>query len=133
MTAPTAFTVTLCAEPGANSIRALRHLLKRARGYGLRAVSIQETRLTSRRGRARSDIPAVGATTMSLGKRKKQEFLPRLKFDARAGTFFLEDRVNNKGTWETVQHDVTQGFRAIFDLEQAQRGWIYLPKGERRI
>jgi hypothetical protein len=125
------FTVTLRPEHGVDAVHALRHLLKRAsRDYGLRTVSIQETRLSRRNRVSRSDTSAVGVTIMSLGKRKGQEFLPRLKYDARSGTFFLEDRVNNKGRWETEQRNVTEGFRAIFDLEQAQRGWIHFPKGE---
>jgi hypothetical protein len=125
------FTVTLRPERGVDAVRALRHLLKRAsRAYGLRTVSIQETRLSRRSRASRSDTSAVGATIMSLGKRKGREFLPRLKYDARSGTFFLEDRVNNKGIWETEQCNVTEGFRAIFDLEQVKRGWIHFPKGE---
>jgi hypothetical protein len=66
---------------------------------------------------------------MGLGKRKGQEFLPRLKYDARSGALYLEDRVNNRGTWESQQRDVTKDFRAIFDLETVEAGWMHFPKG----
>jgi hypothetical protein len=66
---------------------------------------------------------------MGLGKRKGQEFLPRLKYDARSGAIYLEDRVNHKGTWENQQRNVTEGFRGIFDLETVEVGWMHFPKG----
>jgi hypothetical protein len=78
--------------------------------------------------RAGSD-QAAGATPMSLGKRKSSDFMPIAKYDARAGTIFLQDRVLGPNGYETEQRDVTEGFRAIFDLEQVERGWIYYPKG----
>jgi hypothetical protein len=67
---------------------------------------------------------------MALGQRKSGgNFLPMLKYDARVGTMFLQDRVFEGGRWETEQKDVTREFRATFDLETAQRGWINFPKG----
>src|SRR4051794_9035189 len=54
---------------------------------------------------------------MALGKRKGSDFMPILKFDARVGTFSLQDRVNRDGIWKNQQTDVTIGMRAIFDLE----------------
>ncbi len=67
---------------------------------------------------------------MALGKRKKGgNFLPIIKFDARVGTFYLQDRVNSDGKWQTEQRDVTENFQAAFDLENLQRGWLWFPKG----
>ena len=67
---------------------------------------------------------------MALGKRKDGgNFLPIIKFDARVGTFYLQDRVNSGGAWQTEQRDVTETFQAAFDLENLQRGWIRLAKG----
>jgi hypothetical protein len=67
---------------------------------------------------------------MALGKRKSGgNFLPALKYDARVGTLYLQDRVFEGGRWESEQRDVTDKFRATFDLETAQRGWINFPKG----
>ncbi len=69
-------------------------------------------------------------TVMALGKRKKGgNFLPIIKFDARVGTFYLQDRVNSDGKWQTEQRDVTENFQAAFDLENLQRGWLWFPKG----
>jgi hypothetical protein len=78
--------------------------------------------------RAGSDL-AAWTTPMSLGKRKSSDFMPIAKYDARSGVFFLQDRVLGPNGYETEQRDVTDGFRAIFDLEQAERGWIKYPKG----
>ena len=67
---------------------------------------------------------------MALGKRRDGgNFLPIIKFDARIGTFYLQDRVHSDGTWQTNQRDVTDEFRAVFDLKNLQRGWIRFPKG----
>jgi len=63
---------------------------------------------------------------MALGKRKTaaNDYLPMLKFDARVGTFNLQNRVLENGKWTTEQRDVTDDFRAVFDLANLQRGWI---------
>jgi hypothetical protein len=67
---------------------------------------------------------------MAIGKRKSgSDFLPTLKYDARVGMFFLHDRIFEAGRWETEQRDVTDKFRAAFDMENLQRGWINFPKG----
>jgi hypothetical protein len=67
---------------------------------------------------------------MALGKRKDGgNFLPIIKFDARVGTFYLQDRVFSDGNWQSEQRDVTESFQAAFDLENLQRGWIRFPKG----
>ena len=66
---------------------------------------------------------------MALGKRKGSDFMPILKFDARVGTFCLQDRVNRDGIWKNEQTDVTKQLRGIFDLETVERGWIHFPKG----
>ena len=66
---------------------------------------------------------------MSLGKRKGSDFLPILKYDATHGTFYLQDRVNRGGIWESEQTDVTSSLVAIFDMECIQVGWICFPKG----
>ena len=67
---------------------------------------------------------------MALGKRRDGgNFLPIIKFDARVGTFYLQDRVHTDGSWQTEQRDVTGEFQAVFDLGNLQRGWIRFPKG----
>jgi hypothetical protein len=67
---------------------------------------------------------------MALGKRRDSgNYLPIAKYDARVGTFYLQDRVFAGGAWQTEQRDVTQGFKAVFDLANLQRGYIRFPKG----
>lgn len=67
---------------------------------------------------------------MGLGKRKDGgNFLPIVKFDARVGTFALQDRVYSHGAWQTEQRDITDKFQAAFDLQNLQRGWFRFPKG----
>lgn len=67
---------------------------------------------------------------MALGKRRDSgNFLPIAKYDARVGTFYLQDRVLTAGTWQNEQRDVTRGFEAVFDLANLRRGWIWFPKG----
>jgi hypothetical protein len=67
---------------------------------------------------------------MALGKRKSgNEFLPSLKYDARYGRIYTQDRVMVNGKWEVEQKDVTDNFRAIFDMHNLQKGWIEFPKG----
>ena len=67
---------------------------------------------------------------MAIGKRKSGgNFLPALKYDARVGTVYLQDRVYENGRWENEQRDVTKEFRAAFDMQNLQRGRINFPKG----
>ena len=68
---------------------------------------------------------------MALGKRKTGgDFLPIVKWDARIGTVYLEDRVYAKGSWEKRQRNIAADkFRAVFDVENAQRGWIDFSRG----
>jgi hypothetical protein len=67
---------------------------------------------------------------MALGKRKSgNEFLPALKYDARYGHLYTQHRVMENGRWENEQKDVTDNFRATFDMANLQKGWIDFPKG----
>lgn len=56
--------------------------------------------------------------------------LPVLKYDARAGRFFLMDRVENAGVWETVQSELpiaTATF--VVDFGSVEVGYLLFPKG----
>lgn len=57
------------------------------------------------------------------------DFAPLVKYDARAGRFFRADRTEGPGGWETSNVDITQGFKAIFDLENIQVGWAAFRAG----
>ncbi len=64
---------------------------------------------------------ALGLQTESSGG----DFLPIIKFDARAGRFFRRDRANNENT----DVDVTRTFKAVVDLENIEVGYINFATG----
>jgi len=68
---------------------------------------------------------------MAFGKRKGSggDFLPLLKYDARNGSLYLEDRVQTIGGWEKHHTDVGSAFKGVFDLANAEVGWIHFPRG----
>jgi hypothetical protein len=69
---------------------------------------------------------------MSLGLRRSVgNILPRLKYDARIGVFYTEDRVRDTDdVWRTEQANIDRAdFRAIFDMKNVEVGWIDFPKG----
>jgi hypothetical protein len=47
-------------------------------------------------------------------------FLPIVKFDARSGRIFRRDRANGENT----DVDITKSFKAVFDFENIEVGWI---------
>jgi hypothetical protein len=57
------------------------------------------------------------------------DFIPIIKYDSRSGRIFRVDR-NNDGTgWNTDLVDITSTFRAVFDFENVEVGWIAFPLG----
>ncbi len=52
------------------------------------------------------------------------EFTAILKYDARAGRLFRIDRVDTGGGFENDPVDITAEFKAIFDFENVEVGWI---------
>lgn len=52
------------------------------------------------------------------------DFLPIVKYDARAGRMFRIDRDNVGGEWVKGETDITKGFKAILDLSNIETGWI---------
>jgi len=52
------------------------------------------------------------------------DFLPIVKFDARAGRVFRMDRENDGSGWITNQVDITKNFKAVIDFENLETGWI---------
>jgi hypothetical protein len=57
------------------------------------------------------------------------DFLPIMKYDARAGLWFRIDRVDSGQGFLPEPVDVTRNFKAIFDLENLETGWIAFPSG----
>lgn len=66
---------------------------------------------------------------MALGKRNGGgEILPRLKFDGRDGTIYVQDRVFENGEWQPSQRNIEPGeFLAIFDMATLEVVWAYFP------
>ena len=70
---------------------------------------------------------ALGLSTGSEGG--SGNFKPILKYDARAGRFFRVDRSDESGSWQTDNVDITQGFQAVFDLDNIEVGYIKFAAG----
>jgi hypothetical protein len=57
------------------------------------------------------------------------DFTPIIKYDARAGRVFRVDRVQGADGFTGEQVDITQLFRAVFDLENVEVGWMQFVAG----
>jgi len=57
------------------------------------------------------------------------DFLPILKYDARAGRIFRVDRIEDAGSFSSDPIDITQTFKAIFDFENLEVGWVNFAPG----
>lgn len=58
------------------------------------------------------------------------DFAEILKYDARAGRFFRVDRAQDAGgNWQTSNVEITNGFQAVFDLDNIQVGWALFAAG----
>ncbi len=69
---------------------------------------------------------ALGFTYSSGGG----DFTAVIKYDARAGRIFREDRKQDAGgSWVKDSVDLTSNFKAVFDLENVEVGWINFPQG----
>jgi len=70
---------------------------------------------------------ALSINTQSSGG---GDFLPIVKFDARAGRFSRVDRVQGAAGWESNIEDITSKFKAVFDLEKnLEVGWMNFATG----
>jgi hypothetical protein len=82
------------------------------------------------------DEPSIAAAQngeweMSIGKRKGAggDFLPLVKYDARHGVIYRCDRVQTPEGWETEQHNITDNFEAVFDMDSIEVGWMLFSAG----
>src|SRR5262249_25601466 len=57
------------------------------------------------------------------------DFIPIVKYDARAGRFFRMDRVDTGNGFASEPVDITGNFKAIFDFENVEVGWIDFATG----
>ena len=58
------------------------------------------------------------------------DFTPIVKYDARAGRVFRVDRVQGVDGFTGEQVDITAIFRAVFDLENVEVGWMLFAAGQ---
>lgn len=57
------------------------------------------------------------------------DFMPIIKYDARAGRLFRMDRADTGNGFATDAVDITASFKAIVDFENVEVGWIDFPAG----
>ena len=69
---------------------------------------------------------ALGINTESGGS---ADIIPIVKYDARAGRAVRIDRQNTGAGWSAEQTDITSGFKAVFDMENIETGWINFNTG----
>jgi hypothetical protein len=57
------------------------------------------------------------------------DIVPYVKYDARAGRFFRNDRTEVNGKYTNNPIDITGKFKAVMDLENVEWGWIMFASG----
>ncbi len=57
------------------------------------------------------------------------DIIPFVKYDARAGRMFRNDRAESNGNYSNTPVDITQNFKAVFDLENVEVGYIHYAAG----
>jgi hypothetical protein len=56
-------------------------------------------------------------------------FIPIVKYDARAGRIYRVDRIESNGNFANEAIDITTSFKAIIDLENIETGWEHFSAG----
>lgn len=70
------------------------------------------------------------AIGLDLEEKKPGNFLPVLKFDAKAGDFIAVNREpQSDGTWEKSEVEIETPFKAVVDFHNMQKGWISFKPG----
>ena len=57
------------------------------------------------------------------------DFLPVLKYNAKAGRLFRVDRTDNGGEWVADEVDITQDGKFVIDLDNIETGWMLFAAG----
>ena len=71
----------------------------------------------------------MGAFGFSTDSSAGGDFLPIIKYDARAGRMFRIDRVNTGTGFDSTPVDITLAFKALVDFENVETGWIDFQPG----
>lgn len=70
------------------------------------------------------------AIGLDLEEKKRGDFLPVLKFDAKGGDFIAVNREpQSDGTWEKQEVEIGYPLKAVVDLANMQKGWISFKPG----
>jgi hypothetical protein len=70
------------------------------------------------------------AIGINLEEKRGGNFLPVLKFDAKAGLFIIVNREpQSDGTWEKNEIELDKGFKFVADLENLEVGWASFKPG----
>lgn len=70
---------------------------------------------------------ALGLNLSSGGS--SDDIIPFIKYDARSGRIFRNDRVAGANGYESQAVDITRSFKAVVDLEQFEVGWMLFGAG----
>src|SRR5262245_31564394 len=58
-----------------------------------------------------------------------ENIVPFIKYNARAGRISRTDRVEEAGNFTNLETDITDNFRAVFDFENMEVGWMRFSAG----
>jgi hypothetical protein len=65
----------------------------------------------------------------NTGSGDGSNIVPFVKYDARAGRFFRNDRTEVNGAYSNNPVDITNGFKAVMDLENVEVGYLKFAAG----
>lgn len=65
----------------------------------------------------------------SSGSGDSGDIVPFVKYDARAGRFFRNDRSEQNGAYSNTPVDITSNFKAVMDLENLEVGYLLFAAG----
>lgn len=65
----------------------------------------------------------------STGGGDNGDIVPFVKYDARAGRFFRNDRTEQNGAYTNNAVDITSNFKAVIDLENVEVGYLLFAAG----
>jgi hypothetical protein len=65
----------------------------------------------------------------SIGGGDNGDIVPFVKYDARAGRFFRNDRSETNGAYSNNAVDITNNFKAVMDLENLEVGYLLFAAG----
>lgn len=63
------------------------------------------------------------------GSGDNSDIIPFVKYDARAGRFFRNDRTESNGSYVSNPVDITSTFKAVMDLENLEVGYLLFAAG----